>query len=84
MLVTADTITSAQIEQLRRDIAGHVFPAAGMAHTGLSDLWADTEDAIAVDPNSYASVEAAGRAHREARERVAAAWNARHGGDDAR
>lgn len=36
---TADTITDEQIRALQRSIAGRVFPAAGMAHTELSELY---------------------------------------------
>ena len=80
MKVTPETLTDEMIRGLQREIAGHVFPASGLAHTGLSDLWYATEDALAVDPNSYASVAAAGRAHRAARRRICDAINARKGG----
>lgn len=78
--VTAADLTDEGIHELQRDIAGRVFPASGMAHTGLSDLWHDTEDALGVDPNSYASEKAAEHAYLSARARVAAAINARRMG----
>ena len=78
--VTAETLTDEEIHELRRGIAGHVLPASGMAHTALTILWDYTEDALAVDPNSYASINAAGRAHHFARARVADAINARKAG----
>lgn len=37
--ITADTITDEQIRELQRSIAGHVFPASGMAHTELSEIY---------------------------------------------
>lgn len=76
-MVTPETLTDEMIMQLRTQIAGRVFPAAGMAHTGLSDLWHDTEDALAVDPNAFASPKAAGSVHQTARQRVCDAINAR-------
>jgi hypothetical protein len=38
-VITADSITDEQIRELQRSIAGRVFPASGMAHTGLSEVW---------------------------------------------
>lgn len=38
-MLTADTVTDAQIRELQQGIAGRVFPAAGMAHTELSEIW---------------------------------------------
>jgi len=76
-VITPETLTDEQIRELQRSIAGRVFPASGMAHTGLSDLWHDTEDALAVDPNSFASLKAARDAHHTARARICDAINAR-------
>lgn len=77
VVVTPETLTDEMIRELQRAIAGRVFPASGLAHTGLSDLWNDTEDALAVDPNCFASRNAAKSAHRAARRRVCDAINAR-------
>jgi hypothetical protein len=49
-MLTADTITDEQIRDLRASIAGHVFPAAGMAHTGLSELHHLCEIALRLCP----------------------------------
>lgn len=76
-MVTPETLTDDMIRELRREIAGRVFPAAGMAHTGLSDLWRDTEDALGIDPDSFSDAQAALLHRVAARRRVCAAINAR-------
>lgn len=38
-MITADTITDEQIRDLQRSVAGHAFPAAGMAHSEASEIW---------------------------------------------
>ncbi len=83
--VTAETLTDAEIRALQGIISGSVLPASGMAHTELSDLWHDTEDALG-QPVVLASGSTLDATHgtwipnerrRQARERIAAAINAR-------
>jgi hypothetical protein len=76
--VTADTITDDQIRELQRSIAGHVFPAAGMAHTELSDLWEVCN--VALNSVLFDDVRPRPIDVRDARARCAEIWNARHGG----
>jgi hypothetical protein len=50
-MLNADTITDEQIRELQRSLEGRVFPAAGMAHTELSELW-ETCNVALYDVNS--------------------------------
>jgi hypothetical protein len=71
--VTPETLTDEMIRELQRSIAGRVFPAAGMAHTELSDLWHDTEVALCELDLETSTIQQ----RHEARQRICSAINAR-------
>jgi len=71
--VTADNLTDEQIRALQAQISGCVFPAAGMAHTELSNLWHDTETALCEPDLETSTIQQ----RLAARARIADAINAR-------
>ena len=71
--VTADNLTDEQIRALQAQISGRVFPAAGMAHTELSDLWHDTETSLCEPDLETGTIQQ----RLAARARIAAAINTR-------